>query len=188
MDTLFLGVTRDLQLYTTEEMVHLRSMSIVKPSSAPSLSISTLSSWASLAWIQPAPTTPGLLKIDPGSPKVEPDSSFKRWENTSSLKGHKHPVSAAAGSSTSLERSDEQDEQDCDVNCKGHEKDKAHDKNCKRSRECKQECSYPRHKSSHCKCTSGHDCSGAVKHGQFHESGDTLECYHSKEQWLHSQS
>ena len=66
----------------------------MKPS-APSLS--KLSSLSSLAQIQPAPTTLGLPKISPGSPKVEPDSSSKRWENTSSLKSHKHPVSAAAG-------------------------------------------------------------------------------------------
>ena len=70
-DTLFLGVTGDLQLYTTEEVVHLRSTGVVKPSSAPSLSISTLSSLASLAQIQPAPATLGLPKISPGSPKVE---------------------------------------------------------------------------------------------------------------------
>ena len=104
----------------------LRSTGVVKPSSAPSLSISKLSSLASLAQIQPAPTTPGLPKISPGSPKVEPDSSSKRQENTSSSKSHKHLVSVAAGSSMSLERSDEWD---CDVDHKGHEKDKAHDKN-----------------------------------------------------------
>ena len=84
MDTLFPGVTRDLQLYTTEEVVHLRSAGVVKPSSAPSFSISMLSSLASLAQIQPAPTTLGLPKINPGSPKVEPGSSSKRWEDTSS--------------------------------------------------------------------------------------------------------
>ena len=89
MDILFLGVAGDLQLYTTKEVVHLRSLGVVKPSSAPSLSISTLSSLTSLAQIQPAPATLGLPKISPGSPKVEPDSSSKRQENTSSLKGHK---------------------------------------------------------------------------------------------------
>ena len=108
MDTIFPGITRDLQLYTTEEVVRLRSTGVVKPSSAPSLSISTLSSLASLAQIQPAPTTPGLPKINPGSPKVEPDSSSKRQEDTSSSKGHKHLVSVATGSSASLEKSNEQ--------------------------------------------------------------------------------
>ena len=174
MDTLFLGVTRDLQLYTTEEVVCLRSAGVLKPSSAPSLSISKLSSLASLAKMQPAPSTLGLPKISPGSPKAEPDSSSKRQENTSSSKGHKHPVSAAAGSSVLLERSDEWD---CDADCKGREKDKAHDKNHKRSKEHDR----LKHKSLHCELTSGHDHSGAVKHGRSAESGDTLECPCSKE-------
>ena len=144
--TLLPGITRDLQLYTTKEVLRLRSTGVVKPSSAPSLSISTLSSLVSLAQIQPAPTTLGLPKIGPGSPKIEPDLSSKRWEDKSSSKGHKWPVSAAAGSSTSLEKSDEWDH---DMDCKGHEKDKVHNKNCERSRERKQECGHPRHKSSH---------------------------------------
>ena len=62
-DTIFPGIARDLQLYTTEEVVCLRSVGVVKPSSAPSLSISMLSTLASLAQIQPVPTTPGLPKI-----------------------------------------------------------------------------------------------------------------------------
>ena len=41
------------------------------------------------------------------------------------MKSHKHPVSAAAGSSTSLERSNEQY---CDMDCKWHDKDKGQDK------------------------------------------------------------
>ena len=185
MDTLFPGVTRDLELYTTEEVVCLRSMCVVKPSSAPSLSISKLSSLASLAQIQPATTTPGLPKISPGSPKVEPDPSSKRWEDMSSSKGHKCPVSAAAGSSGSLEKSNEWDH---DAYRKGYQKDKAYDKNCERSRECKQEHGCPKYKSLHHKHASGHDCSRAVKCGRSAESSDTMEHCCSKEQWLHSQS
>ena len=97
----------------------LRSTGILKPS-APSLPKLSLSS---LAQIQPAPTTPVLPKIDPGSPKVEPDSSSKRQENTSSSKTHKCPVTVAAGSSTSLERSNEQDN---DMDHKWYDKDKGH--------------------------------------------------------------
>ena len=46
--------------------------------------------------------------MDLGSPKVEPDSSSKPREGSSSLKSHRHQVSAAVGSSTSLEKSTEQ--------------------------------------------------------------------------------
>ena len=161
-DTLFLGVTGGFQLYTTEEVVRLRSTGIVRTSPAPCFPSSMLSSLASLPQIQPVPATLGLPKISTGSPKVEPDSSSRRQEDMSSWKGHKHPVSVAAGSSASLEKSDEWDR---DVGHKGHEKDKAHNKNCKMSRECEQEHSHPKHKSSHCKYTSDRDCSGAVKHG-----------------------
>ena len=42
-------------------------------------------------------------------------------------------------------------------------------------------CGHPRHKSLHRKRTSGHDHSGAVKHGQSDESSDTSEHHHSKE-------
>ena len=92
-------VAGDFLLYTTE-VVHLRGVGVVKPSAAPSLSISTLSTLAYMAQIQSAPATPGLPKVNPGSPRVEPDLSSKRWEDTSSSKGHKHQVSAATGSST----------------------------------------------------------------------------------------
>ena len=153
-------------------------MGIVKPSPAPSLSISMLSSLASLAQIQHAPATTGLPKLDPGSPKVEPDSSSKRLENTSSSKGHKRPVSAAVGNSMSLEKSDEWDH---DANHKGHEKDNVHNKDHERSREFKQECGHPWLKRLHCKCASGHDHSRAVKHGQSDESGYTSEHHCSKE-------
>ena len=158
--------------------MHLRSIGVVKPSSAPSLSISMLSSLASLAQIQPAPTSPGLPKINPGSPKVEPDLSSKRQEDTSSSKSHKCPVSATTGSIMSLEKSDEWDH---DVDHKGHKKDKVCDKNHERSRECEKEHGCPRHKSSHQECTSGCDHSIAIKHGRSDESGDTSEHHCSKE-------
>ena len=74
-----------------------------------------------------------------------------------------HQVSVAAGSSVSLEKSDEQD---CDTDHKGHEKDKECDKNHERSRDhVKQDCGHPRHKSLHHKHASGCDHSVAVKHG-----------------------
>ena len=101
-DMLFLGITGDLELYTTEEVMSLRSVGILKSPSGASLSLSKLSFLTSLAQIQSTPTTPKVL---PGSPKVKPDSSSKRQDYTSSSKSHKHPVSVAAGSSTSLEKS-----------------------------------------------------------------------------------
>ena len=171
-DTLFPGVTRDLELYTTEEVMSLRSTGILKSPSGASLSLYKLSSLTSLAQIQSIPTT---HKVTPGSPKVELDSSSKRQDYTSYLKSQKHLVSVAAGSSASLERSYEWD---CDAECRWYE-DKGHDKNCERSRE---------RKSSHLKCASGHDHGGASKHGRSAESGSSLVCHHSKEQRLHSQS
>ena len=57
-DMLFLGVTRDLELYTTEEVMSLRSAGILKSSPGASLSLSKLSSLASLAQIQSAPPLP----------------------------------------------------------------------------------------------------------------------------------
>ena len=77
--------------------MHLRSVGVVKPSSAPSLSISTMPTLASLAHMQSSPTTLGLPKMDLGSPRVEPDLSSKRWEDSSSLKGQKCQVSVAQG-------------------------------------------------------------------------------------------
>ena len=118
---LFLGVAGDLELYTTEEVITLRNAGIFKSSSGASQSLSKLPSLTSLGQIQSAPTTP---KATPHSPKVKPDSSSKRQDYTSSSKSHKHPVSVAAGSSTSLEKSNEWDH---DAECRHHE----------RSRECK---------------------------------------------------
>ena len=50
-DTLFPGVTGDLELYTTEEVMSLRSAGILKSSSGASLSLSKLSLLTSLAQI-----------------------------------------------------------------------------------------------------------------------------------------
>ena len=105
-DMLFPGIARDLELYTTEEVMSLRSAGILKSSSGASLSLSKLSLLAYLAQIQSAPATP---KVIPGSPKAEPDSSSKRWDHTSPLKSQKSPVSVAAGSTAALEKSDVQD-------------------------------------------------------------------------------
>ena len=163
MDPMFPGIAGDWQLYTTQEVVHLRSTGVLRPSAAPSLSISTLPTLASLAQMQSAPITPGLPKMDLGSPRVELDLSSKRQEDLSSLKGHKCQVSAATGSSTSLEKSDEWDH---DADHKGHEKDRERDKNCKRSRdcECKADHGHPKHRSLHCEHATGHDHSVSVKH------------------------
>ena len=51
------GVARDWQLYTTQEVVHLRSVGVLRPSAAPSLSISMLPTLASLAQMQSAPAS-----------------------------------------------------------------------------------------------------------------------------------
>ena len=105
-DTLFLGVARDLELYTIEEVITLRNAGILKSSSGASQSLSKLPSLTSLGQIPSAPTTP---KVTLHSPKVELDSSSKRQDYKSSLKSHKHPVSVAAGNSMSLEKSNEQE-------------------------------------------------------------------------------
>ena len=59
IDTLFPGVIRDLELYTTEEVMCLRSTDVVKPSSDASLSLSRLSLFTSLAQIQATPPLQG---------------------------------------------------------------------------------------------------------------------------------
>ena len=162
-DMFFLGITGDLELFTTEEVMTLRNAGILKSSSGASLSLPKLSSLASLGQIQSAPATP---KVAPHSAKVEPDSSSKRRDYTGSLKSHKCLVSVAAGSSASLEKSDEQD---CDTVCRWHE----------RSRKCENH-AHTKGKSSHHKHTSGHDCGGASKHGRAAEPGSSLGHPHSK--------
>ena len=84
----------------------------------------------------------------------------------------------AAGSSTSLERSDEQD---CNTEHRWHE-DKGYDKNCERSRECKEDHTHQKGKSSHCEHASGHDHGGVSKHGRSAEPGSSSGHPHSKEQ------
>ena len=164
---LFAGIARDLELYTTEEVMSLRSAGILKSPSGASLSLSKLSSLTSLAQIQSAPTTP---KVTPGSPKVELDSSSKKRNYTSSSKIHKHPVSVAAGSSASLEKSYEQDH---DTECRWRE-DKGHNKNHERSRECEDHACL-KGKSSHHEHASGQDCGRASKHGRSAEPGSSFK-------------
>ena len=163
-DTLFLGIARDLELYTIEEVISLRNMGIFKSSSGASQSLSKLPSLASLGQIQSAPTTP---KATPHSSKVKLDSSSKKQDYKSSSNSHKHSVLVAAGSSMSLEKSDEQDH---DAECRW----------CKRSRECK-DCSHLKDKSLHHECTMGHNHGGASKHGRSAEPGISSGCPCSKE-------
>ena len=72
---IFPGVIRDLELYTTEEVITLRNVGIFKSSSGVNQSLPKLPSPTSLGQIQSAPATP---KATPCSPKVEPDSSSKK--------------------------------------------------------------------------------------------------------------
>ena len=55
MDPLFPGVAGDWQLYTTQEVMHLRSTGVLNPSATPGFSISMLSTSAPLAQTQSAP-------------------------------------------------------------------------------------------------------------------------------------
>ena len=118
--------------------------------------------------------------MDPGSPRVEPDLSSKRKEDSSSSKGHKHHVSVVAGSSVSLEKSNEWDH---NADCKGHEKGRECDKNHERSRdhECEADHDHPKERSLHRKKATGRDHNMAVKHDQSHEPGDPSVHCHSKE-------
>ena len=106
-DTLFCGVTRDLELYTAEEVITLRNMGIFKSLST-NQSTPKLPSLASLGQALSSPPDP---KVTPCSPKVELDSSSKKRDHKSSSKSHKCPVSAAAGSHADLEKS----EQECEA-------------------------------------------------------------------------
>ena len=174
-DTLFPGViARDLELYTTEEVMSLRSTGILKSPSGASLSLYKLSLFTSLAQIQSAPTTP---KVTPGSPKVESDSSSKRWDYTSSLKSHKHPVSVAAGSSTSLERSMSRT---VTLSADGV-RTKVMTKIVKRSREHERLHTHQKGKSSHhASVPQGRTMAGS-KCGRSAESGHSSGHPHSKE-------
>ena len=82
-DTLLPGITGDLELYMTEEVICLRSTGILKSSSGASLSLSNLSSLAPLAQIQSAPATP---KIFPGSARarfiIQEAGSYKFFEES----------------------------------------------------------------------------------------------------------
>ena len=119
--------------------------------------------------------------MDLGSPKVEPGSSSKRQEGSSSLKIHRYQASVAMGSSTSLERSMEWNH---DMGCKVHEKDREWERNCSKCRKHDHEVDHghPREKDWHHDHSTGHDCSMAIKHGWSDEFGDPSEHRHSKEQ------
>ena len=106
-DLLFPGVARDWQLYTAQEVMHLRNAGVLNPFATPGFAISATSSSAFVAQMQSAPITQGVPKMDLCSPKVELDSSSKRREVLSSSKSHRHQPSVAIRSSTSLERSTE---------------------------------------------------------------------------------
>ena len=62
-DMLFPGVTRNLELYTTEEVITLRNAGIFKSSSGASQSLSKLPSLTSLGQIQSTPPLPRQLLI-----------------------------------------------------------------------------------------------------------------------------
>ena len=66
-DMLFQGVARDLELYTAEEVITLRSMGIFKSSSGVSQSLPRLPSLASLSQIQSALPVPSQFLIVPRS-------------------------------------------------------------------------------------------------------------------------
>ena len=59
-DMLLPGITRDLELYTTEEVMSLRSAGIMKSCLGASVSLSNLLSLAPLAQIPSAPATPKI--------------------------------------------------------------------------------------------------------------------------------
>ena len=73
-DTLFCGAARDLELYTTEEVITLKNVGIFKSSST-SKSTPKLPLLASLGQALSSPPDP---KVTPSSPKVEPGSSSKK--------------------------------------------------------------------------------------------------------------
>ena len=161
-DTLFWGITRELEQYTAEEVITLRNVGIFKSSSSGSKSLPKLPSLTSLGQVLSSPTSP---KVIPHSPKIEPDSSSKKRDHTSSSKSHKHPVSVAAGSSTALENS----EWDHDAEHRWRE----------RSRECEDH-AQSKSRSSHHEPAPGNEHSRVSKHKRSSEPCSSLEHPHSK--------
>ena len=84
MDPLFPGDARDWKLYTTQEVMHLKSVGVLTPFTASGLSTSALLTQPPLAQALSAPSTLGVPKMGLGSPIIEPDSSSKRHEGLSS--------------------------------------------------------------------------------------------------------
>ena len=66
-DMLFHGIARDLELYTTEEVITLRNVGVFKSSSSASQSLPKLPSLTSLGQTLSSPTSP---KVTPHSPKI----------------------------------------------------------------------------------------------------------------------
>ena len=147
------ATTGDPELHTAEEVITLRNAGIFKSSSGTSQSLPKLLPLTSLGQAPFSPTSP---KATPHSPKTELDSSSKKWDHKSSSKSQKHPVSLAAGSSTALEKT----EQDHDAECRWRE----------RSREC-EDCTHSKSKSSHWECTAKSECGRASKHSRSAEPG-----------------
>ena len=92
-DMLFCGTTRDLELYTAEEVITLKNMGIFKSSST----IKSSPKLPSLTSLGQALSSPPDPKVTPSSPKVELDSSSKKRDHKSSSKSQKHPVSWLLG-------------------------------------------------------------------------------------------
>ena len=110
-----------------------------------------------------SPTSP---KVAPHSPKIELDSSSKKWDHKNSSKSHKHPVSTAAGSHADLEKSKQEHEAD--------------HRQMERVMECKDH-AHPKSRSSHHEHTTGYEHGGASKHGRSVEPGSSSEHPHLKE-------
>ena len=150
-DMLFCGFTGDLELYTAEEDIILGNTGIFKSSSSASQTHPKLPSFTSLGQSLSSATSP---KVAPCSPKIELDSSSKKWDQEVSLKSHKCPVSTAAGSCADLEKS----ERECEADRRQMERvmefeDHAH----------------PKSKSSHHEHTTGYE------HGRGSKCGRSIK-------------
>ena len=93
-DTLFCSTTRDLELYTAEEVLTLKNVGIFKSSST-SKSSPKLPLLSSVGQALSSPPDP---KVTLSSPKMELDSSSKKRDHKSSSKSQKHTVSVATRS------------------------------------------------------------------------------------------
>ena len=96
-DSLFMGIPRDFQMYTMQQICSLKSTSTLDPQVAQSHSISSkLSSSTSAAQAWSIPTMSDAPNMKIIAPKVEPDSTSNVWAGLSSSEGHwDHPLAAA---------------------------------------------------------------------------------------------